>query len=80
MVYYLQMTNIRFLIPKKSELELTIFDLRGAKQLYKRKIFPTAGLNAWQIELTGMASGIYFYRLNVRNENKNKFGKLIYIK
>ena len=72
-------TNIKFALPEDGFATLGIFDVTGrevVKLLNKR--FYTRGLYAYNIDANQykMASGVYFYKLEVSRENKSVFSEV----
>ncbi len=57
-------TTIRFALPHEARVELKVFDLMGREiaRLVDGEV--TAGNHAMPFDAQGLASGIYFYRLN----------------
>jgi photosystem II stability/assembly factor-like uncharacterized protein len=82
-------TTIEFLLPKDSYVKLKIFDITG-KTVFViiNDFFLNAGNHKYTIDAfntLGLSSGIYFYRLEAtqRNKNNNVFTetkKMLYIK
>ncbi len=60
-------TTIRFNVPSKEHVELRVFDILGREvaTLVREMLAPGAYTKQWNA--IGMASGVYFYRLQVGN-------------
>jgi len=78
-------TNIQFGLPEASEVNISVFDIRG--QLIKRiisHVYLPAGNYKTKFTANGIASGIYFYRIftNSLNSDKHfaKVGKFVLVK
>jgi len=79
-------TNIRFALPGDGFVTLAVYDITGrevAKLLNGQ--FYTKGIYGYTIDANQykMASGVYFYKLEVNRENKNVYSevkKMILIK
>jgi hypothetical protein len=66
-------TTIRFAVPEKTTVSLTVYDLLGRRvATLKQKEDVTAGWHAVQVDASRFASGTYFYRLRTKNVQKTK--------
>lgn len=56
-------TAIRFKLPQASEIIIRIYNIRGelVRELIEGKL--NAGVHSLRFDANGLASGIYFYRL-----------------
>lgn len=75
-------TTLRFSVPRKSYISLTIYDIKGslAAELYTGNIVP--GFHEFKWNAESFASGIYFYTLETNNfkvTKKNGFDKVIHL-
>ncbi len=65
-------TTIRYSIPQKSNVKLTVFDLAGKKIKTLVTKEQTAGHYKVNFSGDGLSSGIYFYRLETEQFNQTK--------
>lgn len=65
-------TTISFSLGRESELSLTVYDVAGRKikELFRGE--KSAGQHTINFNGSDLSSGIYYYRLNLKNENKNR--------
>ncbi len=61
-------TNIPFTLPAPGKADIDLYDLYGRKVMSIASGNFTSGLNVINVDLSGLASGTYFYRL-VQGEN-----------
>ncbi len=60
-------TRVPFSLAQPAEVTLNVFDLRGRQvREYRQKY--AAGLHAMAVNATGLASGVYIYRVSVEDE------------
>lgn len=71
-------TTIEFAIPKSQHVTLKIYDVRGREVITLVKKRLTPGKYIFQWDATGIASGIYFYRLQAGRYHETK--KLILLR
>ena len=71
-------TTIRFNVPKKSEVTLTVYDAAGKKVRTLVNRFLNAGQHAVRFDGSDLASGVYFYRLSANNFSQTN--KMLLIK
>ncbi len=71
-------TTIRFNVPKKSEVTLTVYDAAGKKVRTLVNGFLNAGQHAVRFDGSDLASGVYFYRLSANNFSQTN--KMLLIK
>jgi hypothetical protein len=62
-------TNIRFDIPKRSNVTLRVFDITGkaVSEIYNGLSDP--GKYTADFDATGLASGVYYYIISASSEN-----------
>ncbi|MGH7457286.1 MAG: T9SS type A sorting domain-containing protein, partial [bacterium] len=72
------MTTISYLIPKSSFVELKVFDLSGKQIKTLVHEFKNVGRHRINFDASGLANGIYFYRLQVNNFAETK--KMLVVK
>ena len=65
-------TTINFALPMNSEVQLTIYNLRGEVVTRLLDVELKAGYRTVRWDATNIASGIYFYRLRAGNFVKTK--------
>ncbi|MDZ7391616.1 MAG: right-handed parallel beta-helix repeat-containing protein [candidate division KSB1 bacterium] len=58
-------TTVRFSVPEPAHLTLTVYDLLGQRVSQLAKGYFQPGLYQFQFDATGLASGIYFYQLQM---------------
>ncbi|HMK38062.1 MAG TPA: T9SS type A sorting domain-containing protein [Bacteroidota bacterium] len=71
-------TNIEFVMPASGRATLKIFDLRGAEVATLQDGTLPAGRHSYQWNAQGVASGVYFYRLQAAGLSESK--KMIVIR
>jgi hypothetical protein len=64
-------TTIRFVLPESQNVELTIYDLLGRRVEILIDEFRTAGIHACKFDASDFPSGVYFARLETKNETKS---------
>jgi hypothetical protein len=69
--------TFRFQLPERERLTLNIYNLKGQLIHQQTDVF-TAGEQSWQVDFSGQASGIYFYRL--QNKTESRSGKIMLVK
>jgi hypothetical protein len=58
------MTSIRFDLPRDARVELSVFDVLGRRIATPMSDTKTAGTHSVAFDASGLASGVYFYRLS----------------
>jgi hypothetical protein len=72
------LTTIKYQLPASSQVELTVYDIRGREVITLYEGNQPAGLYTVQWNADEVASGIYFYKL--RTENFFQVKKLLLVK
>jgi hypothetical protein len=72
-------TNVRFALPEDGFVTMSVYDLTG-REVVKllNNQFYTKGIYGYTIDanLYKMASGVYFYKIQVNHENKNVYSEV----
>ncbi len=71
-------TVIAFTIPQAEQVELIIYDMTGAEVRTVLNSFVNAGRHDITVDMNGLPSGVYFYRL--RAGVFNSVGKMLFLK
>jgi glycosidase len=71
-------TTIRFELPKTSHVTLTVYDILGREVSVLLDESRNAGVHELQFDASGLASGIYFYRLQAEGFVQTR--KLVHVK
>jgi photosystem II stability/assembly factor-like uncharacterized protein len=64
-------TNIRYMIPKAVDVTLSVYNILGEKIIDLVNKFHNPGDYQIQFSAKGIPSGVYFYRLTARNNEKD---------
>lgn len=67
-------TTISFSIPERGNVKLTVFDVSGRQAAILSDRVAAAGSYEVTFDARGLASGVYFYKLEVRNERSSAAG------
>ncbi|HMT12760.1 MAG TPA: T9SS type A sorting domain-containing protein, partial [Ignavibacteria bacterium] len=67
-------TTISFSIPERGNVKLTVFDVSGRQAAILSDRVAAAGRYEVTFDARGLASGVYFYKLEVRNERSSAAG------
>ncbi|MBE2217592.1 MAG: T9SS type A sorting domain-containing protein [Ignavibacteria bacterium] len=67
-------TTITFSIPQQGNVKLTVFDVSGKEAAVLADGVTVAGNHEVTFDAGGLASGVYFYKLEVRNERSSAAG------
>ncbi len=62
-------TTIRFGLPEKAHVNLSVFNMLGQQVALLVEDDREAGYHEVRLDGTGLASGVYFYRIRVRSSN-----------
>lgn len=67
-------TTIKFSIPERGKVKLTVFDVSGKQAAVLTDRVTAAGSYEVTFDAGGLASGVYFYRLEVRSNGTSEGG------
>jgi len=71
-------TNIKYQIPKSAHVELIVYDVLGAEVSVLINEFKNAGSYEINFDASGLASGLYFYKLETEGFTDTK--KMLLVK
>ncbi len=71
-------TRIRFELPTAERIKLAVYDLRGREVDILMNQNMQAGIHEVSVDAAGLASGLYFYRLETSDQNLT--GKFLLVK
>lgn len=60
-------TKIKYSLPKSENIKLIVYDIQGSEVKVLENGFQEAGDKEAAFDATGLASGIYFYKLTIKN-------------
>jgi hypothetical protein len=72
-------TNIRFALPEEGLVTLRIYDVTGREvSVLVNNVYYNAGVfsSSFDASAFGLASGVYFYRLDVNRDNRNIYSEI----
>jgi type IX secretion system substrate protein len=68
-------TNIIFTLPKSAHVKLEIYNIIGQKIVTLVNTQKTTGTHSIQFDATHLASGVYFYRIEINDNTTDRFVK-----
>ena len=71
-------TNIKFVLPKSSFVKLTIYDVAGRELRILLNEYLQSGVYERKFNLSGLSSGLYFYKIETKEFSQIK--KMVLIK
>ncbi len=73
-------TQIRYELPQSGEVSVAVYDLLGRRVAEVKPGLQAAGSNAVTIDASEMASGVYFYRVQLDDAQVSVTGRMVVVK
>lgn len=73
-------TVLRYSLPQSGEVEVAVYDVLGRQVALVTPGAQAAGPNAVTIESAGFASGLYFYRIQLKGSDVSATGRMTVVK
>lgn len=73
-------TQIRYALPQAGEVSVAIFDLLGRRVAELEPGVQAEGPNAVTVDATALASGVYFYRVQLSDTEVEATGRMVVVK
>ena len=73
-------TVLRYSLPHSGEVEVAVYDVLGRRVALVKPGAQAAGPNAVTVEADGLASGLYFYRIQLKGSDVSATGRMTVVK
>ncbi len=73
-------TQIRYVLPQSGEVSVAIYDLLGRRVAEVEPGIQSVGANAVTVDATDLASGVYFYRVQLEDAQVGVTGRMVVVK